>query len=70
MNGIAKQTLNFDGLTSQANVFPTLSVCTDYATSSDSEVETPQVDQSWRGDGDSDAESIDSEQEDVLKLVF
>ncbi|XP_041371633.1 KAT8 regulatory NSL complex subunit 2-like isoform X2 [Gigantopelta aegis] len=39
----------------------------DYATSSDSEVETPQVDQSWRGDGDSDAESIDSEQEDVLK---
>ncbi|XP_071101313.1 KAT8 regulatory NSL complex subunit 2-like [Haliotis cracherodii] len=39
----------------------------DYASSSDSETESPLVDQAWRGDGDSDAESIDSEQEDPLK---
>lgn len=39
----------------------------EYATSSDSEDEPPLVDQAWRGDGDSDAESIDSDQEDLLK---
>ncbi|KAL3837531.1 hypothetical protein ACJMK2_022881 [Sinanodonta woodiana] len=39
----------------------------EYATSSDSDEETLLVDQAWRGDGDSDAESIDSEQEDPLK---
>ncbi|WAR05797.1 KANL2-like protein [Mya arenaria] len=39
----------------------------DYASSSDSDAETPVVDQAWRGDGDSDAESIDSELEDPLK---
>lgn len=39
----------------------------EYATSSDSEDEPRLVDQAWRGDGDSDAESIDSDQEDLLK---
>lgn len=39
----------------------------DYASSSDSDLESPLVDQAWRGDGDSDAESIDSDQEDPLK---
>lgn len=39
----------------------------EYASSSDSDAETPVVDQAWRGDGDSDVESIDSEQEDLLK---
>ncbi|XP_061166998.1 KAT8 regulatory NSL complex subunit 2-like isoform X2 [Saccostrea echinata] len=39
----------------------------DYASSSDSDLESPLVDQAWRGDGDSDAESIDSDQEDLLK---
>ncbi|XP_014677149.1 PREDICTED: KAT8 regulatory NSL complex subunit 2-like [Priapulus caudatus] len=39
----------------------------DYASESESEQETVLVDQTWRGDGDSDAESIDSEQEDPLK---
>ena len=42
----------------------------DYASSTDSESEPTQVDQAWRGDGDSDAESIDSEQEDPLKYVI
>lgn len=42
---------------------------TEYASSSDSDAETPVVDQAWRGDGDSDAESVDSEQEDLLKYV-
>ncbi|XP_078661531.1 uncharacterized protein LOC144905663 [Branchiostoma floridae x Branchiostoma belcheri] len=39
----------------------------DYDYSSESDQEPIQVDQAWRGDGDSDAESIDSEQEDPLK---
>ena len=39
----------------------------EYASSSDSDAEFPLVDQAWRGDGESDAESIDSEQEDYLK---
>ncbi|CAI9735376.1 Hypothetical predicted protein [Octopus vulgaris] len=39
----------------------------DYASSSDSDVEPPLVDQAWRGEGESDAESIDSEQDDPLK---
>lgn len=39
----------------------------EYASSSDSDAERPVVDQTWRGDCDSDAESIDSEQEDLLK---
>ncbi|CAH1773528.1 unnamed protein product [Owenia fusiformis] len=39
----------------------------DYASSGESDTETCLVDQAWRGDGDSDAESIDSEQEDILK---
>ncbi|KAL5010262.1 hypothetical protein ScPMuIL_012567 [Solemya velum] len=39
----------------------------DYASSSDSDTESPLVDQAWRGDVESDAESIDSEQEDPLK---
>ena len=42
---------------------------TEYASSSDSESEQQLVDQAWRGDVDSDAESIDSEQEDSLKYV-
>ncbi|XP_048729657.2 KAT8 regulatory NSL complex subunit 2-like [Ostrea edulis] len=41
----------------------------DYASSSDSDLESPLVDQAWRGDGDSDAESIDSDQEDLLKYA-
>ena len=40
---------------------------TDYASSGDSDLESPLVDQAGRGDGDSDAESIDSDQEDPLK---
>ena len=43
---------------------------TEYASSSDSDAETPVVDQAWRGDGDSDAESIDSDLEDPLKYVI
>ena len=39
----------------------------EYASSSESETEGPLVDQAWRGDCDSDAESVDSEQEDPLK---
>ena len=39
----------------------------DYASSSDSDAGMTVVDQAWRGDADSDAESIDSEQEDPLK---
>ncbi|XP_066300726.1 KAT8 regulatory NSL complex subunit 2-like isoform X1 [Branchiostoma lanceolatum] len=39
----------------------------DYDYSSESDQDPIQVDQAWRGDGDSDAESIDSEQEDPLK---
>ncbi|GAB1609345.1 KAT8 regulatory NSL complex subunit 2-like [Argonauta hians] len=39
----------------------------DYASSSDSDIEPPLVDQAWRGEGESDAESIDSEQDDPLK---
>lgn len=39
----------------------------DYASSSESDTEAVLVDEAWRGDGDSDAESIDSEQEDPLK---
>ena len=46
-----------------------LSICSEYATSSESETEGPLVDQAWRGDCDSDAESVDSEQEDPLKLA-
>jgi KAT8 regulatory NSL complex subunit 2 len=42
-------------------------IVADYASSSDSDLESPLVDQAWRGDGDSDAESIDSDQEDLLK---
>lgn len=41
----------------------------EYASSSDSDADTPVVDQAWRGDGESDAESIDSEQEDYLKYA-
>lgn len=39
----------------------------EYASSSDSDAEMPVVDQAWKGDNDSDAESVDSEQEDPLK---
>ncbi|KAK7092759.1 KAT8 regulatory NSL complex subunit 2-like [Littorina saxatilis] len=39
----------------------------EYASSSDSDMETPSVDQAWRRDNDSEAESIDSDQEDPLK---
>jgi len=39
----------------------------EYASSSDSESESHLVDQAWRGDVNSDAESVDSEQEDTLK---
>lgn len=39
----------------------------EYASSSDSDTEVPSVEQAWRRDNDSDAESIDSEQEDPLK---
>ena len=41
----------------------------EYASSSDSDAEAPVVDQAWRGEADSDAESIDSEQEDPLKYA-
>jgi hypothetical protein len=44
-----------------------MTIITEYASSSDSDEELPLVDQAWRGDGESDAESIDSEQEDYLK---
>ncbi|OWF35336.1 KAT8 regulatory NSL complex subunit 2-like isoform X2 [Mizuhopecten yessoensis] len=39
----------------------------EYASSEDSDLEPPLVDQAWRGDGDSDPESVDSDQEDLLK---
>ena len=42
-------------------------VFSEYASSSDSDAEMPVVDQAWKGDNDSDAESVDSEQEDLLK---
>lgn len=42
-------------------------ILSEYASSSDSDVEPPLVDQAWRGEGESDAESIDSEQDDPLK---
>ena len=42
-------------------------VVSEYGSSSDSDTETPSVDQAWRRDNDSDAESIDSDQEDPLK---
>lgn len=42
----------------------------EYASSSDSESEVgPVVEQTWQDDGDSDAESIDSDQEDLLKYA-
>ncbi|CAL1533944.1 unnamed protein product [Lymnaea stagnalis] len=41
----------------------------EYASSSDSEIEAPLVEKAWRDDGDSDAESIDSDQEDMLKYA-
>lgn len=41
----------------------------EYASSSDSDTEQPMVGQTWIDDGDSDAESIDSEQEDLLKYA-
>ena len=44
-----------------------LSCVVDYASSSDSDSEQMLVDQAWTGDTDSDAESVDSEQEDPLK---
>ncbi|GFR79327.1 KAT8 regulatory NSL complex subunit 2-like [Elysia marginata] len=41
----------------------------EYASSSDSESEMgPTVEHTWRDDGDSDAESIDSDQEDLLNV--
>lgn len=39
----------------------------EYASSSDSEPESKLVDHAWRGERDSDVESIDSEQDDPLK---
>ncbi|ELU01608.1 hypothetical protein CAPTEDRAFT_163655 [Capitella teleta] len=39
----------------------------EYASSSDSDAECPLVENTWKGDGDSDAESVDSDQEDSLK---
>ncbi|XP_033099667.1 KAT8 regulatory NSL complex subunit 2-like isoform X2 [Anneissia japonica] len=39
----------------------------EYGSDSSSDVEPLLVDQSWKGDNESDAESVDSEQEDVLK---
>ena len=42
-------------------------IVSEYGSSSDSDTETPSVDQAWRRDNDSDAESIDSDQEDPLK---
>jgi KAT8 regulatory NSL complex subunit 2 len=39
----------------------------DNISTDDSDTEPPLVDQAWRGDGESDAESIDSEQEDTQK---
>ncbi|XP_071943518.1 KAT8 regulatory NSL complex subunit 2-like [Antedon mediterranea] len=39
----------------------------EYGSDSSSDVEPLLVDQSWRGDNESDAESVDSEQEDLLK---
>lgn len=41
--------------------------CLEYASSSDSDAEAPLIDQAWRQDDDSEAESIDSEMEDPLK---
>ncbi|KAH9490174.1 KAT8 regulatory NSL complex subunit 2 [Bulinus truncatus] len=41
----------------------------EYASSSDSEIERPLADQLWRDDEDSEAESIDSDQEDILKFA-
>lgn len=41
----------------------------EYGSSSDSEAETQTVEQTWRDDGDSDADSIDSDQEDMLKYA-
>ncbi|XP_005107541.1 KAT8 regulatory NSL complex subunit 2 isoform X2 [Aplysia californica] len=41
----------------------------EYASSSDSDTEPTLVEQAWRDDGDSDAESIDSDQEDMLKYA-
>ena len=63
--------VNIDIYISQYTLFglymQTIFISTEYASSSDSYAETPVIDQAWRGDGDSDAESIDSEQEDPLK---
>ena len=42
-------------------------VLSEYASSSDSEPESKLVEQAWRGDRDSDVESVDSEQDDPLK---
>lgn len=39
----------------------------EYTSESDSDVEPIVVDQTWKGNIDSDAESIDSEQTDPLK---
>ena len=39
----------------------------DYASSSESEIESSAIDSAWIGDCESDAESVDSEQEDCLK---
>ncbi|BFZ22555.1 hypothetical protein BsWGS_25593 [Bradybaena similaris] len=41
----------------------------EYASSSDSDTEQPVLGQTWIDDADSDAESIDSEQEDLLKYA-
>ncbi|XP_059173586.1 KAT8 regulatory NSL complex subunit 2-like isoform X2 [Physella acuta] len=41
----------------------------EYASSSDSEAEALLVEKTWRDPGDSDAESIDSDQEDMLKYA-
>ena len=54
----------------QSTAVPVTVVChvvSEYGSSSDSDVEVPSVEQAWRRDNESDAESIDSEQEDPLK---
>ncbi|XP_071825207.1 KAT8 regulatory NSL complex subunit 2-like isoform X2 [Apostichopus japonicus] len=41
----------------------------DYGSGSDSDIEPPQLDQTYQCDQDSDAESVDSEPEDLLKYA-
>lgn len=55
------------GLSEEARETGGLLHSDEFYTDSESERASPVMDQVWHGDGDSDAESVDSEQEDPLK---